>query len=342
MVRLTRGTLRPAVLTGLALSLLAVGCSSQGAADRRPDGPEVRPWSGASHFSAEETQRLHETVQQAVADCMDDRGFGYRPQPATDGRRAAAASPYGLLTAAAAGADGYGVVGGLLSGGDDPASDANAEAVAKLGEKRGERWREALLGRTQDMREVSLPDGPSLRYAPASCEVRGREDVYGKGWDAVLFTVEASANRVIGAVDRDAAYRTSLRDWSACMAEHGHDFQDLQAPRAEFASRAGRAKSAAELREVGEEEIGTASRDRDCERDVRLHEAAAEAQLRAERDELRRAPELSERLDRIRDMKRRALRAAGASSAGTSPGASSPGVSPSEASPSGASSSRSE
>ncbi|MEU0099247.1 hypothetical protein [Streptomyces sp. NPDC006267] len=313
MVRLTPRALRPAALTGLALSLLAVGCSSQGAADRRPDGPEVRPWSGAAHFSADETTRLHDTVQRAVAECMDDRGFTYRLQPARSDRRAAETSPYGLLSAAVSRADGYGVVGGLLSGGEAAPSDANAAAVAGLGEEQGKRWREALLGREKDMREVLVPDGPTLRYSPSSCEVRGREEVYGKGWDVVLFTVETAANGVVEAVEEDAGYRASLRDWSACMAERGHDFPDLRAPRAEFAARAERAKSPAELRALGEEEIETASRDHACERNVRLHEATAEAQKRVEREELRRTPELAEQLDRIRDMKRTALRTARAS-----------------------------
>ncbi|WP_267241559.1 hypothetical protein [Streptomyces sp. PR69] len=326
MVRLSPGAPRPAALTGLALCLLAVGCSSQGAADRLPDGPEVRPWSGAAHFPAAEATRLHDAVQRAVAACMDERGFAYRPQPAADSRRAAAASPYGLLSRALAKSDGYGVVGGMLAGAGEPPADVNAEAVAGLGEKQGERWREALLGSRDDMREVTVPDGPSVRYDPGSCEVRGREAVYGKGWDEALLAAETAVNRVIEAVEQDAGYRESVREWSACMAGHGYDYADLQAPRAALAARAEQAgQEASALRDVGEEEIEIASRDWRCEREVKLHEAAADAQRRVERAELRRDPELAQRLDRMRAMKRRALSAASASasaSAGAGAGAS--------------------
>ncbi|MCX2927346.1 hypothetical protein [Streptomyces sp. NEAU-W12] len=315
MVRLIAGPPRTAVLAGLALSLLVVGCSSSGAGHEQ-DGPDVRPWSGAVHFSSDEATRLHEAVEQSVASCMRGRGFAYRPQPSTDQRRAAAANPYGLLTDAVSSQDGYGIVGVLLSESGEPSADGNTEVVAGLDGKQAEKWKDALLGRDEDRREVVVPDGPTFQYSPDSCAVRGREDVYGKGWDEARIIAEAASNGVIQAVGRDDAYAESVGAWSACMEEHGHTYPDLQAPRADLTSRAEKTGSAEALRKLGGEEIDIARQDHACERQVRLHEAAAEAQSRAEKAALRHDGELEEKLEQLRAMKRRAVTKTHAKTAG--------------------------
>ncbi|MFG3353155.1 hypothetical protein [Streptomyces sp. NPDC048001] len=316
MVRLTPERLRPAVLTGLALSLLVVGCAG-GAADHQRDDSGVRPWSGAARFTADEQARLHEAVQREVAACMRTRRLEYLPQPAADTRREASASPYGLLTGARARSDGYGIVGEILSGGTGPPPDANAGLLASMGADQADRWRGALLGRPETMRQITVPDAPAVRYDPDSCAARGRAEVYGRGWEEALLGAEAATNRVVDSVRKDAGYRRAVAEWSDCMAGRGYDYPDLQAPRAALARRAERAETASELTALGRTEIETASRDWACEREVRLHDAAEQAQRRAEQAELQRDPGLAGRLERFRGMKQRAVAAtAGARTAG--------------------------
>ncbi|MFG3383109.1 hypothetical protein [Streptomyces sp. NPDC047999] len=316
MVRLTPERLRPAVLTGLALSLLVVGCAG-GAADHQRDDSGVRPWSGAARFTADEQARLHEAVQREVVACMRTRRLEYLPQPAADTRREASASPYGLLTGARARSDGYGIVGEILSGGTGPPPDANAGLLASMGADQADRWRGALLGRPETMRQITVPDAPAVRYDPDSCAARGRAEVYGRGWEEALLGAEAATNRVVDSVRKDAGYRRAVAEWSDCMAGRGYDYPDLQAPRAALARRAERAETASELTALGRTEIETASRDWACEREVRLHDAAEQAQRRAEQAELQRDPGLAGRLERFRGMKQRAVVAtAGARTAG--------------------------
>ncbi|MEU2062494.1 hypothetical protein [Streptomyces sp. NPDC013455] len=263
-----------APLTGLVLALLMVGCSPREAAGPPPAESDPRPLSGVLTTSATGTTRLRAAEERAVAACMARRGFAYEPERTAADARAATTNPYGLLREETTRQDGYGAVGAVL--GTPPAT---RRASGAPGHPR--KWSDALLGTRE--RKLRLAGGRVLVYRPDGCAHQARERAYGKGWDALQGRLEALQATVMDEVAKDSGYRTALTAWSACMADSGHAYTDLQAPREEIGAAIRRARGSADrLRDVGREELETAWTDYSCERTARLHEAVSEAQRRVE------------------------------------------------------------
>ncbi|MER5433762.1 hypothetical protein [Streptomyces sp. NPDC002588] len=262
-------------LLAVILVSAAVGCSPQGEPGRGPSGLDVRPLSGATAFSHADAVRLYNREERAVAACMTSKGQSYTVQPRTASARGEETNPYGLLTAAKAAQDGYGIVGEYLylRSAPRPASESREPA-----------WQRALTGTSKHRVSIALPDGTRLEYSTDGCVAQARTDTYGPDWNTVAPVATGLANQVIGAVEKDTGYRAAVRRWASCMTKAGHRVTDLQAPRAAIDSRlSAAAKDPDALRALGRDEIRTASADAACQAETGLDEAVRDVQRAVER-----------------------------------------------------------
>ncbi|MVO86400.1 hypothetical protein GPA10_16940 [Streptomyces sp. p1417] len=265
---------QPAVV--IALCLLVVGGCSRAPAHRGDDPPPA-PFDGATVVPAEQAKSLHASEERAVAACMRQRGFAYRPVPAG---RTVAESPYGLLSETQAAADGYGLTADLLAG---PPDDPNARVLARLDPERRGAWRAALTGTGRHERILRAPGSPDLRINTDGCVHLGRRVLYGSAWEQTELTVAGLTARVIDRVLADPAFRGAQRTWADCLRAKGEPFATLQDARGAVQRAAHKAgDDRAALRAVGRRELQLARRDAACQRQSGLAEAVRAAQGRVE------------------------------------------------------------
>jgi hypothetical protein len=277
------------------VAVFTAGCSFSGSGGRGQVPFDPRPLSAVLVTSMEDTARLREKEESAVADCMARRGFRYVPERTTVSERAVTTNPYGLLREKQARQDGYGVVGEILSGTGNTAPPAAHHSTG---------WTKALEG--THVEKFTLSTGVVLTYRPDGCAYQGREAAYGSGWNRLENELEGLQAAVMDRVEKDERYINALAKWSSCMRKSGYLYEDLQAPRQELArdveSTGDRDRS---LRSLGRKELRIASDDYVCERRVRLHEAVYEAQRDAEESALNDSTRAD--LRRYQMLKRKAL-----------------------------------
>jgi hypothetical protein len=263
-------------LLAVLLVLTAAGCSPGGEQPARgPVALDVRPLSGATASTHADAVRLHDREERAVAACMSARGQTYTAQPRTASARGEETNPYGLLTVRKATQDGYGIVGEYLYQRSTPVPASEPHPAS---------WQRALTGTPAHRVSLRLADGVNLAYSSDGCVARARAEVYGADWNTVEPLAVGLANRVLGAVEKDADYRAAVRSWSSCMTEAGHPATDLQAPRKAVESRLRKAASDERaLRALGNDELRTARADAECQLDTGLSEAVRDVQRAVEK-----------------------------------------------------------
>ena len=268
-------TARRTLLTVL-LVLTAAGCSLGGEQPARgPETLDVRPLSGATASTHADAIRLYDREERAVAACMSARGQPYTAQPRTASARGEETNPYGLLTVRKATQDGYGIVGEYLYRRSTPVPASEPHQAA---------WQRALTGTPAHRVTLRLPDGVNLAYSSDGCVAKARAELYGADWNTVEPVAVGLANRVLGAVEKDANYLAAVRRWSSCMTKAGHPAKDLQAPRQAVDSRLQRAASdETALRSLGNDEIRIARADAECQADTGLSEAVRGVQQAVEK-----------------------------------------------------------
>lgn len=267
----------PALLTAVLVSAMA-GCSPSGGPGHGsavPEPPDIRPLSGATHFSYADAVRLYGLQEQAIATCMAARGHQYTPHPRAASARGEETNPYGLLGPRGAAADGYGIVGEFLYlRSSPPPSDDRPHSPA---------WKRALTGTAKNLVSVRLPDGSRVEYSADGCVARARAEVYGPDWDRTEPVVAGLSTRVLTTVEKDPDYGAAIRRWSACMSEASHHVADLQAVRAQLNRRLTKsADDATALRALGLEEIRTAQADAQCQARTNLAETVGKVQRSVE------------------------------------------------------------
>ncbi|MEU0302656.1 hypothetical protein ABZ252_24800 [Streptomyces sp. NPDC006175] len=294
--------MRRLLWTAAAL-LLTAGCAAPGReAATEPDVSAPLPLAGAMYFSAAERTALRKSEESLIRICMRERGHEYRIGPAHDARRAAAVNPYTVLSPQWSRSDGYGLTGEALEG---PPEDPNAKMLAALPEAEREDWQKALLGSLDDHMKISLPSGRTVSYDPGSCAQQARDEVYGRNWPELRYTVEDLSNEVIRRTLDSADFREVEKGWARCMADLGHSYASLEDPRKEILDRLARAKGDRDrVLAVGDRELDLAEDDLSCQISTDTHRRIAGVQARAEEPVRAKA---GKDLDRFQQAKRTAL-----------------------------------
>ena len=263
-------------LLAVFLVLSAAGCSHGGEQPARgPEALDVRPLAGATASTYADAVRLHDREEHAVAVCMRARGQTYTAEPRTASARGEETNPYGLLTVRKATQDGYGIVGEYLYQRSTPVPASEPHQAS---------WQRALTGTPAHRVSLRLPDGVTLAYSTDGCVARARTELYGADWNTVAPRTVGLANRVLGAVEKDANYLAAVRRWSSCMTKAGHPAKDLQAPREAVNSRLRKAASDERaLRALGNDEIRAARADAECQTRTGLPEAVRDVQQAVEK-----------------------------------------------------------
>ncbi|WNF26710.1 hypothetical protein RI138_07580 [Streptomyces sp. C11-1] len=231
-------------------------------------------------------RRLDRLERRIVDDCLADRGVEAEPvdlpPPAAVSDEMPAWNPYGLLTEDFAAKEGYGVTGPVLRGEpslrEEPARDTGDDEEA---------YDKALTGTEAHERTVRLPTGESFTVNTDGCQFRAGEELYGRGWDRLMYTYQFLANHVVEDVERAAEVKRARSRWASCMADAGHPVpagssaREPVEKRTETAKGEGTGETEA-LRAAARYELAVARNDARCQQENGLRKAVSDAQRTVE------------------------------------------------------------
>ncbi|MBB4961611.1 hypothetical protein [Micromonospora polyrhachis] len=272
-----------------------VGCGGNSLADRAQPG-RLYPFDSAVYLTVQEERTAQTVLERATAACMRDRGFDYTPLLDRRGE-VEPDNPYGLLDAATANTDGYGIVPAVLRRRERP--------VATTGPQPDPAYVTALNGSEQARHTLVLPGGEEVAVASDGCVAKARVDVYGSDWDRLYYTFQSLSNTVIERAGTDPAVTAATADWSACVGRAGHPAAKPSDLRQAIESRAAQAADDAAIRAAARAELAVARVDATCQDRAGLRAAVAGAQASAERQLLTEV--LRQDLHRLHQLKRAAL-----------------------------------
>ncbi|NLU66787.1 hypothetical protein [Streptomyces sp. HNM0574] len=238
-----------------------------------------------------EQRRLDRAENRLVDACLKRKGIDVAPakppRPGPLSREIPAWNPYALLTDDLADRDGYGLTSPVLRG--EPPSDREPERETSAGEAE---WDRAMDGTDAHRESVRLPTGGSVSRNTDGCRFRGGEELYGEGWDRLLYGYQFLANEVVAEAGRAPGVTAARARWSACVTESGlgklgHRPGKPERLRERVAERLDAARGdGAALERVARTELDAARADARCQRESRLREAVTAAQREAERPAL--------------------------------------------------------
>ncbi len=281
-----------------AAALLVAACATTAACATPPETPASRPqtqvpvpFGGSVPPLTDGHQRRLDGLERRLADaCVAERGVEAEPldlpAPSAVSDETPAWNPYGLLTEDFAAKEGYGITGPVLRGEpslrEEPERDTGDDEEA---------YRRALTGTDAHRETVRLPTGESFTVNTDGCQFRAGEELYGRGWDRLMYTYQFLANQVVEEVERSPEVEGARSRWASCMADAGHPVaagssaQDPVVERAETAKNraADGAGGQTALREAAAYELAVARGDARCQRESGLWDAVADAQRTAER-----------------------------------------------------------
>ncbi|MCI4066131.1 hypothetical protein MRQ36_27720 [Micromonospora sp. R77] len=193
-------------------------------------------------------------------------GFVYQPPPGSDEDRA--------LNIEGRRRDGYGLAdAGRGSLGEPPGGSGGA------------RLEEALFGRSRKVAQLRVPGAGEVGYPVEGCTARAHAAVFGDvtTWARVTFLPSGINMMLAKKAAADPRLQAPLREWSRCMAEHGHQYNNPKEIRYQLISQ----------KANREREIAVAIQDADCNRaaglartELELRRAAARALPADQRAEL--------------------------------------------------------
>lgn len=289
----------PASATAVVVALLLAACggaSGQDDAADRDRGPVTAYVTRllATVRDAEGIERQHRETEEAIARCMAELGFEYVPEePRTRPGKAdqqyldmesvefAEEFGYGLTT----NEELYGIP---VEGWTDP----NAEQVAAMSEAEAQAWDDALWGPPHD-EEAEPEDG----WQMSGCTGRAWQEADDDSplTDETLTAALDEYAEAEAALVHDPALQGAVGRWAECMADEGHDVEDLPDARAivdelwyalpvvdetDPTSTTTRREAEAAKAELKDTEIAVAVADATC-REESGYAAARAARLRA-------------------------------------------------------------
>lgn len=100
-----------------------------------------------------------------------------------------------------------------------------------------EPYSEALHGKDgENTVSVKLPSGWKIEHSRDGCQARAQAQLYGdfERWFVVQTKVENLSSEFMREVFEDPAYLEATAEWSSCMRDHGHKFENPSALRNHF------------------------------------------------------------------------------------------------------------
>jgi hypothetical protein len=188
----------------------------------------------ALSLTREQQETLYAAEERFVAGCMREHGFSYKENAfdgdAEDNLDFERLEPGDVEAAEAVG---YGLALIAERGRNAHIADANAAYVDRLSPAEQTRYREALLGRVpdatgerDDLAVIETSDGAVIRWDPAACVAKAREQLYGGdvAMQKARLTLSALRDGMLDAVAGEEAVAEALANWRTCMQAAGQPF----------------------------------------------------------------------------------------------------------------------
>jgi hypothetical protein len=268
-----RRRLIPAI--GLLISILASGCSSDGAVD----GSSAAVTGGfRKELTGRETDQLYLAEQHLIRSCMQVKGFSYTVVQPTH----ASTKPDRAGDVTWARQHGYGLADvGSTAGASSDGTRPNGQYIAGLSAQRRLAFQRALDGTRRDAIQVEIPALGTIYTSADGCQAQAREELYGdmKAWTrakAIMVNLRAITFKEVTA---DSRYAQAMDAWIACMARKGLDFENHGQAVESLADRFRKSGGSAAVRAA---ERRTAVADAECNKQSRL----AWTQARVEREHI--------------------------------------------------------
>ncbi|MCF6472834.1 hypothetical protein FAF44_31225 [Nonomuraea sp. MG754425] len=242
-------------VVGLGESVGSGGSGGSGAsganeaAGREPPGPSRK-------LGAAELRLLDRAEQALIAACMRDQGFRYvSAEPA---RKNPQDRTFRFVIDDVSWAERHGLgTQDRLRAGDDAAMGPNEQYARGLSKAARAAYGVALMGpppaEQRKPLEIRLPHGEVVGMSGSGCVAEARTELYGdlRAWFRSTMVLNNLTPFVAAAIEKDSAYRVSLKNWAACMRGAGHPYENPGELRAAAAKLiAGRDPDAAHRIEV--------------------------------------------------------------------------------------------
>ncbi|MFJ6610881.1 hypothetical protein ACIQPT_11430 [Streptomyces sp. NPDC091289] len=277
------------VLTGATTA--ACGTPSRTAASGAQTDALVPFGKSVPHLTDSQQRGLDGLERRIVDSCLADKGVEAEPvdvpPPTAISDEMPAWNPYGLLTEDFAAKEGYGITGPVLRG--EPPLQGEPDRDTGDDEKA---YDKALTGTEAHKRTVRLPTGESFTVNTDGCQFRAGEELYGQGWDRLMYTYQFLANQVVENVEQAAEVKGARSRWASCMADAGHPVSAGSSAREPVEKRTETAKARAAkgestdgteaLRAAAQYELAVARNDARCQREHGLRKAVSDAQRTVE------------------------------------------------------------
>jgi hypothetical protein len=167
---------------------------------------------------------------------------------------------------------GYGLYEAYKATGESDLSSME-RYVGGLNPARQEAFRAALLGSDHDRSAIRVVGLGTVTYPVRGCIADADARIYGGSlttWARVTFVPQGINRRLSANLVRSPTYATSIRAWSACMADRGHRFRNpeeaTESLRTQFRKRGA-------VEQLRIRELQLADDDAECAREVDLHAA---------------------------------------------------------------------
>jgi len=227
-----------------ALALLLSGCGSQDEA--AAGGDTLYEKFGLPDYSDPDTQASfaeeERGVEEAIAECMIDQGFEYKPVIYDSGDQGATYSEEDAVESARR----YGLGVSLqfnnpdydaeVQASSDEFVDPNQEYIETLSEAEMQAFYEAMDGTPEEQAqyettEVDPESGETyttIEGAGAGCRGDAQRSV-GSDDQAVYEALEPFQTEISERVDADPRFTEAKKEWSACMSDKGYEYENEEA-----------------------------------------------------------------------------------------------------------------
>lgn len=292
------GRLLLAAVSGLlVLAMAACGLNGESTQARAEKSAGTKPAGTERPLTAREKSLLHDAEQAMVQSCMARKGFQLWKVPENPVPEDKS-FPYVVDDVAWAQRHGYGSdVRRRID--QVRRTDPNRRYLESLSPRRRAEAVNAYSGSTRGP-QVRLLTGVTAGRSVDGCLAETEGKLYGGlgRWFRAEAVTDSLASIRRAEVLADPQFRTSTRDWAACMRKHGHRYADPNQARAAFASgkatdRKQEVRTAVdEARCAHSSGLSATARRLDASYDMRLqkkYRAAVDSRLRLERDALPRA-----------------------------------------------------
>lgn len=184
-----------------------------------------------------QSRLLYEAEEAAIATCMNERGFEYKPNPYLSNEElepwAEAVEPGDVV---AAQTRGYGIRESIEADRVPLPVSPNEELTASLSPEQYQAWSEAFSGALPDSSytadegswvSVDVPSVGKVVWDTESCVSNARRAVYGSDVKQMEDQVKEKVLRedIAAATEQDPEYNKALEHWRRCISRQGLSYE---------------------------------------------------------------------------------------------------------------------